>query len=113
MPEIRNYSTGDIITRFASLTRSAVPRQVVNIALDGTSYIQTIGAPTVSYEVEAYVRPRGRALLEQAWADTAILAVTVRSGLYYGRITELKFGERMAQDWYQANMTLAKEIELE
>ena len=58
----------------------------------------------------AYVNRAGKAALETARAGCDLLRVELKHGAYRGRLTELKFSDRMAGDRFTADFTLAKEV---
>ena len=111
MALLKNVDTNERITRFVSLSVSQEVIRSTQELLSGEVYIQRIGSPLVSYEVKAYVNRTGKALLLAAEDTPALLEVTVLHGTYYGRITKLKMDDRMAGDWFEAEITLAKEVE--
>lgn len=109
MAMLKNLIRGEEITPYVSMVERSTPRQVVATALDGTTYLQSVGQAQTSYQLTAYVQPEGREALDGAWWACDLLEVSVKQGVFRGRITALNYGSRMAQDWYQANLTLAKE----
>lgn len=110
MSLLKNVDTDKVITRFVSLDDKQDVNRSVNILLSGSEYIQNIGNPTVNYSVVAYVDRNGKALLREAEDKASLLRVVVNHGEYLGRIKELKFGDRLAGDWFEANLLLAKEV---
>ena len=113
MAYIKNETTGICISHFVSLEVKQEVIRATQQLLDGSVYIQRIGEPTVSYAVTAYVNRTGKAQLLTAEDTAALLSVSVKHGVYYGRVTDLSFSERMAGDWLKATLTLAKEVEAE
>ncbi len=111
MALLKNMNTGEHITRFVSLSVAQEVIRSTQELLSGEVYIQRIGAPLVSYEVKAYVNRVGKLQLLDAEDTAALLEVAVRHGTYYGRITKLKIDDRMAGDWFEADLTLCKEVE--
>ena len=111
MALLKDVDSGDHITRFVSLSVAQEVIRSKQELLSGVVYIQRIGSPMVSYEVKAYVNRIGKALLLAAEDTAALLEVTVLHGTYYGRITKLKIDDRMAGDWFESEITLAKEVE--
>lgn len=111
MAMLRNVTRGQDVTPYASLVQVSTPTMVSATAMDGTTYLQSIGKAATVYRVTAYVQPEGRAALDSAWWACDLMEVTVRRGTYRGRITALSYGGRQAKDWYQATITLAKEEE--
>ena len=113
MSYLKNADTNTLITRFVSLEEKQEVIRTAQTLLSGGVYIQRIGEPTVSYAVTAYVNRTGKAQLLTAEDTAALLSVSVKHGDYHGRVTELSFSERMAEDWFKATLTLAKEVEVE
>ena len=113
MSYLKNADTNTLITHFVSLEEKQEVLRTEQTLLSGGVYLQRIGEPTVSYAVTAYVNRAGKTLLLTAEYTAALLAVSVKHGVYYGRVTELSFSERMAGDWFKATLTLAKEVEAE
>ena len=113
MSYLKNADTNTLITRFVSLEEKQEVLRTEQTLLSGGVYIQRIGEPTVSYAVTAYVNRTGKAQLLTAEDTAALLSVSVKHGVYYGRVTDLSFSERMAGDWFKATLTLAKEVEAE
>jgi len=111
MSYLKNTDTNTLITHFVSLEQKQEVIRTEQTLLSGGVYLQRIGEPTVYYMVTAYVNREGKTLLSQAEDTAALLSVSVKHGLYAGRITELSFSERMACDWFKATLTLAKEAE--
>lgn len=111
MALLKNMDSGEHITRFVSLSITQEVIRAVQELLSGEAYIQRIGSPMVAYEVKAYVNRTGKALLLEAEDNAALLEVAVLHGTYYGRIKKLKIDDRMAGDWFEADITLAKEAE--
>ncbi len=109
MTLLKNLDTNTEITRYVSLDTSQKQISVIQQTLDGITHIQRIGSPAVSYAVTAYVDWAGKTLLLSAEHTAALLQADVCHGTYYGRITELKFGDRLACDWYKADITLSRE----
>ena len=111
MALLKNMDTGEHITRFVSLSVTQEVIRTTQELLSGEVYVQRIGVPMVSYEVKAYVNRMGKDQLFTAEDTAALLEVTVLHGTYYGRITKLKIDDRMAGDWFEATVTLCKEVE--
>ncbi|HBL84507.1 MAG: hypothetical protein A2Y17_06425 [Clostridiales bacterium GWF2_38_85] len=109
MPLLHNIDTNINITTFVSLEVGQELIRTEQKLLSGEVYIQRIGEPTVYYNVVVYVDRAGKAQLMDAEDTIALLKVIVQHGTYYGRITELKFSERMAGDRFEATLTLVKE----
>ena len=111
MALLKNMDTGEHITRFVSLAVSQEVNRTIQELLSGEVYIQIVGGPLISYGVKVYVNTTGKQQLLTAEHSGALLEVTVLHGTYYGRITKLKIDDRMAGDWFEAEITLCKEVE--
>ena len=100
------------ITTFITLEETAEDTQIESTGLDGTYYLQTIGNPIVYYEIVAYVTRAGKMALQSAKSNGSLLTATIERGTYHGRIAAkgLKFGDRLPQDYFKAEITLAKEV---
>ncbi|MEG0778416.1 MAG: hypothetical protein RSE64_08755 [Oscillospiraceae bacterium] len=98
------------ITKFVQFERKEEPTQIITKSLDGTVYIQSIGEPERSLVGTAYVTRAGRDALYAAQATGNLISVSVCHGTYTGRITALKIGNRMAGDYFEADVTLALEV---
>lgn len=111
MALLKDMDENACITRFVSLSETQEVIRSVQELLSGEVYIQRIGMPIKSYEVKAYVNTIGKQRLLTAEDTAALLEVTVRHGTYYGRITKLKINDRLPGDWFEAEITLVKEME--
>lgn len=109
MAELYDITQGHAITRFVSLDVAQGVKRIINTALDGTTYIQVIGTPSVTYQIEAYVDAGGKARLFLAEADCNLLRATVQSGTFYGRITALSCAKMPPSRYHKATITLAAE----
>ena len=95
MALLKNIVTNEEITKFVSLNEKQEVIRIVHKTLDGTQHIQRIGEPTKSYELNLYVNEQGKQMLMQAEDTGALLEATVKSGVYSGRIIEIKDFERL------------------
>lgn len=111
MAMLKNLTGGNEVTDLVSLVENGTPRQIVTTAMDGTTYLQSVGRIQTTYQLTVYVQPKGRKALDEAWWACDLMEVQVKQGTYRGRITDISYGMRMAQDWYQAKVMLAKEEE--
>lgn len=109
MALMKNEDTNTRISMFVSMEAEQEVIRTSQQLLTGAVYIQRIGNPTVSYSAAVYVDRSGKALLQAAEDTAALLKIEVKHGVYYGRITALKFSDRMAGDWFKAEVSLAKE----
>ena len=108
MALLENYDTNTIITRYVNLEISQKVNRITQTALNGNVHIQIIGNMATEYIVNAYVDKTGKNLLLEAEAFVAIIHIIVNYVTYYGRITSLKFSDRMAGGYYKATIELAK-----
>lgn len=111
MAELRNLDSNTLITGFVSLQLQQEVIRIVHKTLDGAQHLQRIGAPTVRYALTLYVDEGGKAALLEAEDKGALLQVSVSSGIYKGRLTELSECKRLAAGWYEVSAVLAKEWE--
>ena len=110
MAQLFNMDSNEEISRYVSLEPEQKQISVIQQALDGVYHIQHIGNPAVSYTVTVYVDRAGKTLLLSAESSASLLRAVVLHGTYYGRITALKFGNRLPCDWFKAELTLAAEV---
>jgi hypothetical protein len=89
MAYLKLYGTSGIITRYVSFKNTQELILTVQTALDGTEYLTRFGNPTVRYELELYADESGKAALMSAADALPLLEVSVKQGLFTGRITEL------------------------
>lgn len=112
MSELYDVTANRIISPYVQVEAEDDVTQIVSKSLDGTVYLQIIGSAAVSYQGTVYVDRAGKAALQAARAGGHLLRSTVGHGVYYGRLTALKFGPRQAGDTFVATVTLAKETAL-
>lgn len=113
MAELYNVSADRFITSLVGICEEVqTVNRITSQSIDGNTYIQIVGNPVKTYNVTACVRRSEKALLEQAEANCDLLRIIMSHGVYYGRITSLTFGERRPQDWFDAMMTVQKEVAL-
>ena len=85
--------------------------QIVNVSLDGTTNIQIIGEPAVTYDLRFCVYSTQKQLFEAAHASGALLKVTDEYGAdYYGRITKLVIDNEDVNLYRMGTATLVKEV---
>ena len=86
--------------------------KVTSKALDGTVYIQTVGAPTRNAKVSVFCSREEKDLLDAAEAAGALLQVTYRGVTYFGYIeSKLQWQTVYPGKWYSADMSLIIEEE--
>ena len=107
---LRDTTRNIDLSGYASWLRTSTPTMITNTALDGTTYIQLVGDPKVEYEVTAYVSREQRNELDASAQNCSLLSCQTSKGTIYGRITEkIKYGDRLAGDYYKAELTLTEE----
>lgn len=111
MSQLYDNTAGVEITEYVSVEQDQDVNIVENTALDGSYYQQIIGDPAIFYDVTAYVNRTGKAALQAAEAAGNLLMIGVERGTFYGRIKAggLKFGDRLACDYFKSTIKLAKE----
>lgn len=112
MAKLLNRDTGEEITHFVSLNERQEVIRIIHDTLDGEQYIQRIGKPTVNYELTLYINEQGKQLLMQAEDNASLLEVRVKSGIYFGRITELKEFKKLTAGYFEVSATLSKVTEV-
>ena len=110
MSLLYDETTATVISYHVSGEISQSVTQIKSKSLDGTVYLQTLGDPETDISGTAYVNRAGKASLEAARAGCNLLRAELKHGTYRGRLTELKFSDRMAGDRFTADFTLAKEV---
>lgn len=95
------------ITRFVSFKNTQDLILTTQTALDGTEYLTRFGSPTVRYELELYVDESGKAELMRVADVLSLLEVSVKQGVFTGRITTLAKFEYLAAGWYKTTATLS------
>lgn len=108
MALLKDLTASTNITEYINLEIDQDIVKVENTALDGTYYVQIIGDPVELYMITAYVDRDGKTALQTAEKSGNILQADVKHGTYYGRIKTVKFGNRMAGDYFMASIVLAK-----
>ena len=111
MASLKNVDTKEEITKFVSINEKQEVIRIIHKTLDGVQNIQRIGEPLIGYELNLYVNEQGKQMLMQTEDTGALLEVTVRSGIYSGRITELKDFEKMIGGYYKVVVTLCMETQ--
>ena len=88
--------------------------KVTSKALDGTVYIQTVGAPTHNAKVSVFSSSEEKDLLDAAEAAGALIKVTYRNVTYLGYIeSKLQWQTIYPGKWYNAEMVLLIEEAIE
>jgi len=110
MSVLYDVTTGTCISRYVRFETEQEVSQIVSESLDGTVYIQAVGEPHKNYTGSVFVTRAQKNLLLAAHAAGDLMRIEVRHGTYYGRITALKFSERLPCDYFEASVTLADEV---
>ncbi len=106
MAQLINKDTNEEITKFVSLNEKQEVIRIVHKTLDGAQHIQRIGEPTKSYELSLYVNEQGKQMLMQTEDTGALLEVVVKSGVYSGRIVDIKDFEKLIAGYYKTTVLL-------
>jgi hypothetical protein len=112
MTELKNMDNGIVITRFVSLKEKQEVIRTLHRTLDGRQLVSRYGEPTISYELTVYVKDNERLELLNAEDDLSLLKVTIRDRTYLGRIIKLSDFERISLEYFKAEVTLAKEVDV-
>ena len=110
MSMLYDVTSSTCLSKYVRFETEQEISQIVSRSLDGTAYIQTVGEPQKNYNGSVFVTRAEKNLLLAAHATGDLIRIDVRHGTYYGRITSLKFGERLPCDYFEATVTLAKEV---
>lgn len=106
---LKNETTGTVITDYCWISTNQDVTQVSSKALDGTVYLQIIGAPSVSIIAEIVLPVSMKPTLENSHASGALMSVGSESEKQYGRITGLSFQTKELGGLQRCTVTLAKE----
>ena len=112
MTELKDMDNGIVITPFVSLKEKQEVIRTLHKTLDGRQLISRFGEPAVSYDITVYVKEDGRQALFTAEDELSLLKVTLGNRVYYGRITKLSDFDRISREYFKAEATLAKEVEV-
>ena len=105
---LENTALGQVLSFVKGLEQA----KVTSKALDGTVYIQTVGAPTQTATVSVFSSREEKDLLDHAEAAGALLKVTYRGVTYFGYIeSKLQWQTIYPGKWYNAEMKLLIEEE--
>ena len=110
MALLKNRDTNEEITKFVSLNQKQEVIRIIHKTLDGAQHIQRIGELTKSYELSLFVNEQGKQLLMQADDTGALLEVSVKSGVYSGRIIDIKDFEKLIAGYFKTTVILTKEV---
>lgn len=103
---LKNLATGAIISDAATTESKSAVKRVTKTSLDGTSYLQLIGAPVVTHTVRVIVTRAMKAGLEAAEAAGDQMQAVYEGRTVEGVITKLDFNGRKDGDLFTAVLTL-------
>lgn len=110
--EWKVVSDGIILGQVLSFSKGLEQVKVTSKALDGTVYIQTVGAPTRKATVSVFSSQEEKDLLNSCEASGALIGVTYRGVTYLGYIeSTLQWQTVRPGQWYNAEMVLLIEGE--
>jgi len=112
MTELKNMENGIVITPYVSLREKQEVIRTTHKTLDGRQLVSRFGMPMLSYELTIFVKEDGKQALFSAENNLSVLKVTIGDAVYYGRITKLSDPERITREYYKAEVTLAKEVDI-
>ena len=97
----------EILGQVLSFVEGLEQVKITSKALDGTVYIQTVGAPTRKATVSVFSSREEKDLLDAAEASGALIQVTYRGVVYFGYIeSKLQWQTTYPGKWYTAEMIL-------
>jgi hypothetical protein len=111
MTELKNIDTDTVITPFVSLKEKQEVIRILHKTLDGNQRCSRFGQPIISYDLIVFVKYEGKIMLMSCEDELSLLRVTLKSKTYFGRIIELGEFERISDEYFKTEMTLAKESE--
>ena len=112
MTELKDMDNGIVITPFVSLKEKQEVIRTLHRTIDGRQLISRFGEPAVSYDITVYVKEDGRQSLFSAEDQLSLLKVTLGGKVYFGRIIKLSEFDRISREYFKAEVTLAKEVEI-
>ena len=112
MSRLKNKESGEIISRYVDLNFQYRQNTTVQTSLDGTEYLTRFGAVTINYTVTVWVRNEGREAIREAADRLTLLEVSVRQGVFTGRIKAMSDMEKIANSWYKIELTISPDAEV-
>ena len=104
---------GAVLGQVLTFVKGLNQTKITSKALDGTVYIQTVGAPTRNAKVSVFSSREEKDLLDAAEASGARIQVTYRGVTYLGYIeSSLQWQATHPGKWYNAEMNLLIEEEI-
>lgn len=110
MSLLYDETVGGTISTYVTMERVPKQIQVKTTSLDGSVYIQNIGEPEIDFTGDVYVDRNGKDAIEAAYTGGNLVRADLKHGTHYGRIVDMKMGNRMAHDWFKCTVTIAEEI---
>ena len=112
MAELLNVTRNEVITTYVNLTDERELTVTVHRAVDGSEYISRYGEPTIHYVLTLYLNEDGKTRLESAQESVDLLQITVKRGVFSGRIIEVDEYEKLIDGWYEVKVTLSSNCEV-
>lgn len=107
MAELYDVTAATSLTPIVeSLTPKRTVNQITNFAIDGTSYVQIVGAASIQYDVVCYAPRNTVPLIELAYSRGNTMKVVMSHGTYYGIIISFSKSE-LPQQYFKMELTLA------
>lgn len=104
---------GTVLGQVLNFTKSLDQTKITSKAIDGTVYIQTVGAPTHLAAVTVFSSPEEMYLLNAAEAAGTLINVTYRDVVYKGYVeSKPQWQATYPGKWYTGSITLLIEEEV-
>lgn len=102
-----NY--GETISYLGHYEHDQELNKIVSHALDGSTYIQTVGEPSGKIAATIIYDAENETLLKRAEANTSLVSLKTRDKTIYGRIINMELSHKWANGKYSANLIIAEE----
>ncbi len=100
------YSGGTLITRYVRLIKQVEPRKITDTLLDGSDFVQIIGAAPVRLEIELSCDLIGKNLIDEIDASGDLLTVFDKDNNEYStRILTKADWKTAGSKYYQTTLT--------
>lgn len=110
MDTLYDTTRGVEITPYISKTvRTPNLTQVVNTALNGLTYLQSVGPITYRTQVEFVIHKDNDPLILSAWLNGNLIQVIDDLTLRYGYIIDLELEEEYADGYHKGTIVLQEE----
>lgn len=101
-----------VLGQVLSFVKALEQVKIASKALDGTVYIQTVGAPTSKATVTVFSSREEKDMLDEAEASGGLISVTYKETTYLGYIESMpQWQTTYPGKWYNADITLLIEEE--